>query len=367
MANRYWVGGTADWNGTAGTKWATTSGGAGGASVPTSADDVFFDANSGSGVVTLDSNGSCLNLNFTGFTGTFTGVFNLDVYGDLTLAASMTFSFTGPVYFRSTSTGRNITCAGKTLGTVYFDGSGGGWTMQDTFASNNNVTLTEGNLNMNGQVFSCTNFISFESSTARTLTLGAANITVNTWSVIGTGMTFSGASSTINTVSAFTGGGRSYGTVNITSSGTATVSGSNTFDVLSVPAGKTVRFAAGSTQTVTTLTANGSVGNSITLESTSSGNTWSISKSSGTVVSQYVSLKDSIATGGATWFAVNSTDAGNNTGWSFVSADLDPSTTYYVRAFAQNSAGYSYGDQESFTTLSGYNPAIARRRLLTRR
>jgi len=42
MANRYWVGGSDQWNGTAGTKWALTSGGAGGQTVPTSADDVFF-------------------------------------------------------------------------------------------------------------------------------------------------------------------------------------------------------------------------------------------------------------------------------------------------------------------------------------
>lgn len=31
---------------------------------------------------------------------------------------------------------------------------------------------------------------------------------------------------------------------------------------------------------------------------------------------------------------------------------LDPDTTYYVRAFAENSAGYSYGNQESFATSS---------------
>lgn len=42
MANRYWVGGNANWDATAGTKWATTSGGAGGAAVPTAADDVFW-------------------------------------------------------------------------------------------------------------------------------------------------------------------------------------------------------------------------------------------------------------------------------------------------------------------------------------
>ena len=44
MPSRYWVGGTASWDATAGTKWAETSGGAGGFSVPTISDDVFFDA-----------------------------------------------------------------------------------------------------------------------------------------------------------------------------------------------------------------------------------------------------------------------------------------------------------------------------------
>ena len=73
MANRYWVGGTASWDGTAGTKWATTSGGAGGASVPTSADDVFFDANSGAVTVTKTGTEFCASCNFTGFTGTFAG------------------------------------------------------------------------------------------------------------------------------------------------------------------------------------------------------------------------------------------------------------------------------------------------------
>jgi len=48
MADRYWVGGNGTWNTTT-TNWSATSGGAGGASAPTSADDVFFDANSASG------------------------------------------------------------------------------------------------------------------------------------------------------------------------------------------------------------------------------------------------------------------------------------------------------------------------------
>lgn len=64
MATRYWVGGTGTWDPSSTTNWATTSGGSGGASAPTSSDDVIFDANSGtgSGVVT------CTGGNCAGFT-----------------------------------------------------------------------------------------------------------------------------------------------------------------------------------------------------------------------------------------------------------------------------------------------------------
>jgi hypothetical protein len=62
MANRFWVGGTANWDITAGSKWSTVSGGSGGSAVPTTSDDVFFDANSGASVVTIDSNSNCKSL-----------------------------------------------------------------------------------------------------------------------------------------------------------------------------------------------------------------------------------------------------------------------------------------------------------------
>ena len=47
MANRFWVGGSGTWDNVSTANWSATSGGAGGASAPTSVDDVFFDANSG--------------------------------------------------------------------------------------------------------------------------------------------------------------------------------------------------------------------------------------------------------------------------------------------------------------------------------
>lgn len=59
--NRYWVGGTGNWNDTS--HWSASSGGSGGASVPTSNDDVFIDANSGVVTILLDSDIVVNNFN----------------------------------------------------------------------------------------------------------------------------------------------------------------------------------------------------------------------------------------------------------------------------------------------------------------
>ena len=59
MANRFWVGGTGTWDASSTANWSATSGGAAGASAPTSADAVFFDANSGSGTCTTANGSVC--------------------------------------------------------------------------------------------------------------------------------------------------------------------------------------------------------------------------------------------------------------------------------------------------------------------
>lgn len=91
MASRYWVGGTAAWDGSAGAKWALTSGGAGGQAVPTSADDVFFDAASGAVTVSCSAAPACRDLTCTGFTGTLNGSgSHINAERNVTLAAGMT-------------------------------------------------------------------------------------------------------------------------------------------------------------------------------------------------------------------------------------------------------------------------------------
>ena len=112
MANRYYVNGTGLINDTF--HWSLTSGGVGGASIPTSIDNIFFDNGSSavSYIVTLNATFNCLDLNFTNTkTCTFTSsVYSANIYGSLTLWVGLTWNFTGTAYTNMRATdSRNIT------------------------------------------------------------------------------------------------------------------------------------------------------------------------------------------------------------------------------------------------------------------
>lgn len=67
MTTRYWVGGSGVWSFSNTSNWSTTSGGSGGASVPTSSTDVIFDQNSDAGslfVVSIIANVSARTITF---------------------------------------------------------------------------------------------------------------------------------------------------------------------------------------------------------------------------------------------------------------------------------------------------------------
>jgi hypothetical protein len=77
-AQRFWVGGTGTWDSTTTTHWSTSSGGAGGASVPGSGDSVNFDGNSGGGTVTASATISGLTFQSL-VCGAFTGTLDFSV------------------------------------------------------------------------------------------------------------------------------------------------------------------------------------------------------------------------------------------------------------------------------------------------
>ena len=179
MAARFWVGGPGNYNDTA--HWGITSGGAGGASVPTSADTATFDMLSSTTAytVTLTATATCSDLTVGNpLTGavTFAGSSALDIYGSLSYAAGINLTHTGLTTFRATSGTKTIATNGNTiLGNITFNGSGGTFQLTTpltcsgatltrivgTFSANGQlVTLTNPNVTLSGSWLSGANFAS---------------------------------------------------------------------------------------------------------------------------------------------------------------------------------------------------------------
>jgi hypothetical protein len=184
MADRYWVGGTAAWDGTAGTKWSTSSGGGGGASVPTASDNVFFTSAS---TYTVTITGSypggpkCLNLTVSAGTVTFAGTGDLIVNGDFTLLAGTVWSHTGFIYFDGTAS-KTITSNGVVINASVYLGTTVSSTvlLADALTVNTTktTTLNLGTLDINGKTLTTGRFSS-SNSNVRTIAFGVGNIYVN--------------------------------------------------------------------------------------------------------------------------------------------------------------------------------------------
>lgn len=181
----YWVGGTGIWNNP--NNWSLTSGGPGGACVPTAGDDVFFDENSFAtpgAMVTINlDNAYCRSMDWTGATGNpslkGTAEKNLHIFGSMKLNTNMIFDFDGDLLFESNNSGNQITSFGKLLKkNTGFNGQGS-WTLMDKFMVQNTIHFIQGNLNTNDQELSCEKFIS-NSIAPRNLKLGNSHITMKT-------------------------------------------------------------------------------------------------------------------------------------------------------------------------------------------
>ena len=339
MADRYWVLGTGSWSSTNTVNWSASSGGAGGASVPTASDNVFFDANSNvlatAFTVTMANTPRvCNDFTASGLDGTMTlagSSIGLTVSGSLTFqATNFTRTYSGTTTFNATTTGKTVTTNGVSFGsTVTFDGVGGGWSLGSAF-SGTIITLTNGTFDLAGY----TTTLSVRLSTA----IGTKNITFNAGTILITGASttaFNNAqptnftttagtgtgtiSMTAATFKTFVGGGSTFNcTLNQGGAGALTITGSNTFsNITNTFQPASILFTAGTTNTFTNFNLSGTAGNLITIGSPTFAS-HTLSKASGTVSADYLSISRSTATGGASWYAgANSTNGGNNSGWVF--------------------------------------------------
>lgn len=292
MANRYWVGGNANWDATAGAKWATSSGGTGGEAVPTAADDVFLDNGTGTGNVTIAANVVCRSLNCTGYVGILTYDTNSRTMtiGDATagasnialkLVAGMTYTALGQGntinFATSNSTQQTVDTAGLITGNLSFGSANNNANLLlastlNGIATTASITHGRGTFNTGNNTI---NYGSWNgsSSNTRSIILGTSTINLsgvaaaNIWEYTTvTNLTFSGASSTIvftgvaTNTRTFAGGGQAYGTLQYTvafSPGILVITGANTFTTLNVGSGRTLTLPSAVTTTVTNFTVNG--------------------------------------------------------------------------------------------------------------
>jgi hypothetical protein len=258
MAARFWVGGAGTWDATTTTHWAATSGGAAGASAPTSADTATFDtlSNAIAYAVTIGTNAVCLDVSIAGpaagnvtITSGATAVIN--VYGSwLSAATGVVFTTTSGaiVNFLATTTGKTVTTNNITLGamTVNFNGVGGGWTLGSAFTvtAGASPTILAGTFDTGGFAMTLNSFNSSTTTNVRAINLNASVITCSGTgpvSLAATNLTFNAGTSTItcsNAAFTFGGGGQTFYNVNFTSAtaaiNTVSITGANTFNNLNV-------------------------------------------------------------------------------------------------------------------------------------
>jgi hypothetical protein len=218
-----------------------------------------------------------------------------------------------------------ITTNGLSLPTLTINNgaASGTTTLGGAVTTTTSTTLTSGTLALAGFTLTPTQFISGGAATRAISGSGTGIISLsNDWTVSdGTG--FTGSDYTIRMTKAtsktFAGAGGSYGTLVQAGAGALTISGSNTLaDIQATTRPSTITFTAGTTQTVSNFTLAGTAGNLVTINSTTPGTQYTLSKSSEIVQVSYLSIQDSNVIGGARWYNNNGTNSvlTNNTGWN---------------------------------------------------
>ena len=382
MATRYWVGGAGTWSSTSTANWSATSGGAAGASAPTSVDDVIFDSLSGTGTCTTDATATARNATLNtstvsvvlGANLTLTGSFNLTLgvlsltgnAGNWTLTCVTFISTNSNVRSVAFGTGA-ISVTGNALtvvnmGTVTNFTFTGTPTINLTYSGSTGtraISFTTGTSEANALNFNVTAgtdtvtmpFVSrnFDfTGFAGTLSLGASgsaliygNYTLSSGMTItggGVVLTFSATSGTqqittagktINTPLTFNGIGGTFAFQDALTQGST-----RNFRITN----GTVQLKNGVTSTVGSFVANSS--SAKFLQSTTPGSQATLSQASGTVNVADLTIRDINAVGGAAWNAYTdfeNTDAGNNDGWNF--SISPPYATYeppiIIRSFTQ--------------------------------
>lgn len=320
MADRYWVGGTATWDSSTTSVWSTTSGGSGGASVPTSSDNVYFDQ-AGTFTVTLGGSGglNCRSFTVSASTYTFVSASSMvNAYGDVYFVSGTVYPT--KLYINGTS-GFTLTTNGVVV-TSITTGANANYTLGSALTCTSILAGAGFVLNTSGYTVTLPGGSSIRNlnmSTSQMILGGTGNFALGgngmltiTWSP-GASITFTGNSATTLNLN-----GKSYPPIIFTDAGTVTINGSNTFNnfYCTYAGAKTFQFAAGTTNTFIAFDLRGTAGNLYTITSTTT-SAATLNKA-------------------GTWYmGANSTDSGNNTGLTFAAGSgIDYLNVSYITGTA---------------------------------
>ena len=373
MADRYWVGGAGTWDATTTTNWSATSGGAGGASAPTSADNVIFNSlsNATAYAVTVGTNAAALDITIAGpavgnvtITSGATAVINC--YGSwLNAATGVVFTSTtgANVNFIATTTGKTIATNNVTFGAmgVVFNGANGAWTLVSA--------VTVFSINAIAGTFNTGNFnLTLAANLQRSATTGVATVNLGSSaiscagstpvSLLATNLTFNAGTSTITcsaTSSTFAGGGLTYYNVSFTNTGTSntTITGANTFNNLTqsstTSAIRLVVFSANQTVTGTlTLGAANTAVLRVVVRTDAVGTQRTLTVATIATLAD-VDFQDIVAAGASgTWSGTRLGNCTNNSNITFGAGK----TVYWNLAGAQN------WNATGWAASSGASPAV---------
>lgn len=280
------------------------------------------------------------SLNFTGFSGSFyphgtafDGT-QFNVFGNITLSPGMTvvsstygrWNLYGSGTQLITSNGNSLVCD------IYVGGTGTVRLADAAICSY--MTVWGSNLDLNGKTLTTTNYgfsVDYYNTNAYTITFNGGTIYITGaggyWyaynGVSNVNVDMSSVSSivystTSNVATSFVNSVYLGGSLVVSTLAPIQFTGSSNINTLTnTVAGGELRFRSVDTLTVNNFNISGNSTTRFKLRSVTTGNRYTLSKSSGSVRASYLDIKDSTATGGATWTAVNSIDSGNNTGWTF--------------------------------------------------
>lgn len=184
-ADHYWVGGNGNWSDT--THWSYSSGGPGGACLPTPFDNVYFDHNSFNGsfnIVNIDCyNAFCKDMDWSSATGkpVLSGKKDkfLHIFGSLAFNDSMTVNYYGSTAFSARDSGNTIYTGKNTFkNEVFFDGQYGSWRLMDTLFSDSSLYHHSGYLDLNEYGLKVWKYLS-EYSINKALDMNYSHIQVN--------------------------------------------------------------------------------------------------------------------------------------------------------------------------------------------